>query len=331
MPENANFWAGLIRLIEQNDRFVLATHVHADGDGLGSQIALRHALTRRGKQVRIINTDPPPPNYAFIAPDGLVEIYDPGRHDEWIRGAGAIILLDNASAKRFGALQGPITSSPAPKACIDHHPHPDTQWDVMAVDETAAATGQMVYRLLKAMDGAIPPEAAEPLYVSIVTDTGNFRFSNTRADVLTIAADLVASGVSVPRVYQEVYERNPVAYTRLVGAALSDMRLECDGRLGYLVITRAMLAACGAENVDTGDLINHILAIDGARASALFRETPDGGTKVSLRSKGVVDVNAVATKFGGGGHRNASGITMTAPLPAAMEQVLPELRRIVAG
>jgi phosphoesterase RecJ-like protein len=323
------FWEPVARLIETKDRFVLATHVNADGDGLGSQVALYHLLKARGKQVRILNNDPPPANFAFFAPPSLVEVYDPARDEAWVLGAGAILLLDNSSAKRFGALQSAILASPAPKACIDHHPHPDTIWDVMAIDETAAATGQMVYRLIRAVEGSIPPEAAEALYVAIVTDTGNFRFNNTKADVLAIASDLVAAGVSVAKVYQEVYERAPAAYVRLVGAALSDMRLECEGRLGYLVIPRDMLKRCGAEDIEMGDLINNVLAIDGARASALFRETPEGGTKVSLRSKGDVNVNAVAALFGGGGHRNASGISMDVPLAEAMNRVLPELRRIV--
>jgi len=323
------FWDRVKDLIEARARFVLATHMNADGDGLGAQLALCHFLRGRGKHVWIINTDPPPHNYGFLVPEGLVERYDPQAHDALLREAQVIILLDNSSAHRLGRLREPIEKSPAVKVCIDHHPHPDTIWDVMAIDETASATGEMVYGLLKEMDGDIPREAAEPIYVSIVTDTGNFRFSNTKPRILRIAAELVEKGVDVPKVYEQIYERNSSAFVRLLGAALSGLRLERDGRLGYLVVTGEMMRRCGAEGEDTSEMVNNVLSIDGARVALLFKELEGGQTKVSLRSKGNIDVNRVATRFGGGGHRNASGIVLTAPLEEAMEKVLAEVRRIV--
>jgi len=329
MNERGFSWDAVKQIVETRHRFVLATHVNADGDGLGAQLALFHFLRRRGKQVRIVNTDPPPHNFGFLDPEGLIEQYDPPVHDPVLDGAEAIVLLDNSSAQRLGRMRERIEGSPAPKVCIDHHPQPDTAWDVMAIDDTASATGEMIYELIREMDGDIPREAAEPIYVSIVTDTGNFRFSNTKPRILRIAADLVEKGVSVPKIYQEIYERNSAAFTRLLGAALSDVRLEQEGRLGYLVITKDLMRRVDAEGEDTSEVINHVLAIDGARVAVLFREMDEGQTKVSLRSKGTIDVRAVAARFGGGGHRNASGIVLQTPLPEALEKVLAEVRPIV--
>jgi phosphoesterase RecJ-like protein len=324
-----DLWKQIIEIIENRKRFILATHVNADGDGLGAQLALYYFLRQRGKDVRILNSDRPPDNLSFLAPEDVVQIYDSGRHSEVLHDAEVIILLDNSSAHRLGRLQEPIQKSPAMKVCIDHHPHPDTIWDVMVIDEKASATGEMIYWMMQKIGPSIPPEAAEPLYVAIVTDTGNFRFSNTKPEILRIAADLLDLGVNVPKVYQELYERNSPGYTRLLGAALADLHLEREGRLGYLVVTREMMNRCGAEDEDTGEIINNLLTIDGARVAILFKEIDSGRTKVSLRSKGEIDVNRVAAMFGGGGHRNASGIVVNVSLGEAMEKVLAEIRRIV--
>src|SRR5262249_43260405 len=147
------FWNEVKNLIFEHRRFVLATHVNADGDGLGAQVALYHFLRRKEKEVRIINTDPPPVNYAFLAPAGAIEIYDPAIHDAALAQAQIIFLLDNSSAHRLGRLRERIVASAARKICIDHHPRPDTTWDVMAIDETASATGEMIYGLIREIDG----------------------------------------------------------------------------------------------------------------------------------------------------------------------------------
>ena len=322
-------WDAVRDLIGTRGRFVIATHVHADGDGLGSQLALCRFLRARGKAVRVINVDPPPPNCAFVAPPDVMEIYDPAIHDAVLGEAEVIFLLDNSSAHRLRGMLGAIQRSPALKVCIDHHPHPDTTWDVMVIDEAASATGEMIHGLIVEMNGGIPPEVAEPLYVAISTDTGHFRFSNTSAAVLRICAGLLEKGVDVPKVYQALYESNSAAFTRLLGAALTSLQLERDGRLGYLVVTRETARGAGAEGEDTSEIINHVLAIGGTRVALLFKELEGARTKVSLRSKGTIDVSEVAGRLGGGGHRNASGIVMNAPLGEAMERVLAEVRRLV--
>ncbi len=258
-------------LFDRHDSFVLATHVNADGDGLGAQFALASFLRRRGKKVRIVNVDPLPRQYDFMARGFAPELYDPARHDALLAGASIIVILDNSSANRLGAMRGPIERSPAIKACIDHHPHPDTQWDVMVIDEKACATGEIVYRLIREADGEISPEEALPIYVSIVTDTGNFRFSNTTPQVLTVAADLVGKGVDVPSVYQQIFERNSPTFVRLLGAALASIQQDESGQLGWIVLSRELMRTVGADGEDTSDIINGILTIDGTRLAAALQ------------------------------------------------------------
>ena len=317
------------QLFEAKQAFVLATHVNADGDGLGAQFALAHFLGRQGKRVRIINVDPIPRQYEFLASSIAPEIYDAPTHEEVIEGADAIVILDNSAANRLGSMLDPIRRSRVPKVCIDHHPHPDTQWDVMVIDEKACATGEMIYRFIREMDGEVAPEEAVPIYVSIVTDTGNFRFSNTTPHVLRVAADLVARGADVPSIYQRIFERNSPTFVRLLGAALASIRQDETGRLGWIVLSREMMKSCGANDEDTSDIINGILTIDGTRLALLFKELPDGRTKVSLRSKGSIDVNRLATEFGGGGHRNASGAVVPMTLDQTVTTIVGRARALI--
>ena len=323
-------FATLAELIASTEQFVLVTHVNADGDGLGAQLALGRFLRRLRKSVRIINTDPIPHQYRFLLKDDGPELYEAARHDAILERAGAIVILDNSSANRLGAMRDVVRASPAPKVCIDHHPTPDTQWDMMVIDEKACATGELIYRLIRELDGEVSAEEAVPIYVSVVTDTGNFRFSNTTPRVLRMAADLVSKGADVPTVYQEIFERNSRSFVRLLGSALASIRHDETGRLGYIVVTRELMNRCEADGEDTSDIINGILTIDGTRLAILFKELADGGTKVSLRSKGSLDVNRLASEFGGGGHRNASGVVMPVPLDQAMERILPRARALVA-
>lgn len=318
------------KLIASKSRFVLATHINADGDGLGAQFALARFLRRHGKDVRVINTDPVPRQFRFLLRNDEPEVFEPGKHAPVLTQADAIFLLDNSSANRLGPMRDPIRESPAPKVCIDHHPTPDTTWDMMVIDEAACATGEMIYRLIREVDGEVDPAEAEPIYVSIVTDTGNFRFSNTTPKVLTMAADLLSKGVKVPAVYQEIFERYAPSFVKLLGTALASIQQDESGQMGYITMTREMMSACGADGEDTSDIINGILTIDGTRLAILFKELADGRTKVSLRSKGSLDVNSLASEFGGGGHRNASGIVMPSSLDRAVETILPKAKALIS-
>jgi len=309
---------------------VLATHVNADGDGLGSEIALYYFLKSKGHQVAMINNDPVPKKYTFLKGTEQILVYDEGRPRELIRDADLFFVLDNSSPARLGRLLAPVKEGSAFKICIDHHADVDPFWDLNCVDSNASASGQLVYRAIVALGGAISPEMAEALYVSFVTDTGHFRFSKSTAEVHRIIADLMeAGGISPPKIYRALFEGVSRGQVCMVGWALSDAHYDYGGRFAWARLTRSQLDETRGDDEDTSDLVNMLLAVEGVQAAALFKELPEGRTKVSLRSLGSIDVNRLASKFGGGGHTNASGILMAVPFEQAVRLVVEEARGIL--
>lgn len=309
---------------------VLATHVNADGDGLGSELGLYYFLESRGHQVAMINNDPVPKKYKFLKGSEQIMLYDEGRPRDLIRDAGVLFVLDNSSPARLGRLLEPVKASKAFKICIDHHADVDPFWDLNCVDSNASASGQLVYQAIRAMGGTIGPEMAEALYVSFVTDTGHFRFSKSTAEVHRIIADLMDVGsISPPKIYRALFEGVTPGMNRMVGWALSDAHYEYGGRFAWARLTRRQLEETNGFDEDTSDLVNMLLAVEGVQAAALFKEMPEGRTKVSLRSLGSVDVNRLASKFGGGGHTNASGILMTSPFEEGVRKVVEGMREVL--
>jgi phosphoesterase RecJ-like protein len=243
----------------------------------------------------------------------------------------AIFVLDNSAPERLGRLRETIESSPAPKVCIDHHPDPDPLWQVRLIRETACATGEVVYDLIRGMGGEVTPEMATALYTAVVTDTGHFRFSNTTAATHRLAGKLMEHGVAADRIYQELFEQTSPSFARLLGASLASLEIVAGGAMGVFRITRELVRRCRAEGEDTSEIINEVLGIAGIRLAVLLKELPDGRTKVSFRSKGAIDVNHLARRFGGGGHRNASGAVLDEAMAAAEPRVLEQAMALVTG
>jgi len=316
-------------LIDAARTVALLTHVTPDGDGIGSEICLHRYLTARGVAARIINTDPLPLRYRFLDPDGSVEVYASERHDAFVRDADLIFMLDNSAVSRLGGLEAATRASRATTVCIDHHNMIEPFWKVNIVDPEASATGELVFQIIKALGGRPDAAAAQAAYVSLVTDTGYFRFSKTSPRAHMAAAEMLALGVSPPRVYEEVYERGSVALVRLGGMALAGLSVEEEGRLAWIRMTHRQVVECGAENEDTSDIVNGLLTIDGVRIAVLLKELTAGQVKLSFRSKGNLDVNRVAQGFGGGGHTNAAGAVIAASLEAAALTVLRPCRELL--
>jgi len=302
---------------------VLATHVNADGDGLGSELGFYHFLKQRGHRVSIINNDPVPPMYRFLEGAEEVTVYDPATCADPIARAALFFVLDNASPARLGRMLPQVQASASYKICIDHHPDPDPFWDLRCVDVEACASGQLVHEAIKALGGTVTGPIAEALYVAFVTDTGHFRFSKTTAAVHRVIAELLDTGaISPPRIYRALFEGISPGLNRMVGYALSDAHYEYGGRFAWARITRAQLEACDGFEEDTGDLVNMLLSVKGVEAAALFKEMPGDRTKVSLRSLGDIDVNRLAASLGGGGHKNASGILMNGSFDEGVRKVV---------
>jgi len=312
-------------------RIVLATHIQPDGDALGSEFSVARFLKSEGKQVRIINHDPTAEILQFIAsPELPVEVYDPAKHDEIVREADLVILLDNSAPDRLGRME-PVMTAAAPKVlCIDHHPARDAPWKHNIVDVGACATAAIVYELFEEIGWTPDLEAATALYVGIATDTGFFRFNSANARGYRTAADLLDLGVEPAATFRAIYERNSEAYTRLLGHALVDLKLDAGGTVASVQLTRELIMRLSASDVDTSEITSSLLAIDGVRIVVLCRELSGDEVKVSLRSKGELDMHHLAGEFGGGGHRNASGIVMPGTLEQAAATVIDRATSLLA-
>jgi phosphoesterase RecJ-like protein len=319
--------AGVDRIrgeIERSRRILLTTHEKPDGDGLGSEIALASYLRSVGKQTRILNPDPTPERYRFLDPAGETGAFDETTGPERVREADLIFVLDNSTPARLGRMEKAIREASGVRVCIDHHATSDGFWTVHLVDESACATGEMIYDLVTALGGAPDRVAAVALYTAMVTDTGHFRFSKTSSRSHRIAAELLRLGVDPARVYQEVYERNTASFVRLTGVALAASRLEAEGRLAWIALSRHQIQECGAEDADTSEIVNHLFTIQGIRIALLLKELPDGRIKVSFRSKGSIDIHRVAERHGGGGHPNAAGAILDGPLEEAARRAVTD-------
>ena len=326
-PESHRLFA---RLCDAAQSFVLTTHLNPDGDAIGSEISLARFLVAGGKQVAIINHDPTPDTLKFVEDPSLpIQCYDPAIHDAALGEADLVVLVDNSAPDRLGRMEKRMVELAGNTLCIDHHPGRSAPWGHQIVDVSACATAMMVHELTRAQGWTPDLVAAEAIYVGLATDTGFFRFNSTSARAHQVAAELLELGVRPARAYREVYERNTLAYTHLLGHALSAVQLDGDGAVASVRITRELETRLGAQDVDTSEITTSLLALDTVQIVALFRELPDQRVKVSLRSKAEYDVHGLATEFGGGGHRNASGIVLDGALDAVATKILDRAVEIV--
>lgn len=313
-------------------RVVLTTHVNADGDAAGSVAALAIWLMARGKDVRIAAPTPFPDLYRYLVPDERI-LYDPGEGRSAAAGAGADLLavLDTAEVRRIGRVAALLDRAPGRKIVIlDHHPRSENAIaaDAALQDPAACATGELIYDLLSVVQGEAPwePGIAQALYAAIVTDTGSFRFANTTPRAHAIAAELLRRGVDPEEEYRRLYGRVPFKRIKLLRAALEHLEIDEQLPMAWISIPKSVMETHEATSEDLEGLVDYARDIEKTEVALLFRETVEGGTKVSLRSNGLVDVNAIARQFGGGGHVKASGILMGASLENARTQVLEATR-----
>jgi phosphoesterase RecJ-like protein len=303
-------------------RFVLSSHARPDGDAIGSQLAMAYALDALGKQVVIVNHDAvPSPLKAFPGTDRIVV----AEHAD--ADFDASIIMECSSLERTGVtgLDGGLVIN------IDHHQGNTGYGAINWFDPSAAACAEMVYDLIVALGVRVTPTIATHLYVGILTDTGSFHYSGISARTFDICRVLVEAGVDPPRVARAVFDSNTLGRLRLFGAVLSSIELAHDGRLAIMRVDQEMAAAAGGTYDDTEGLINLPLTVREIRASIFFKELGPGDYRVSLRSKGSIDVAAVARQFGGGGHKNASGCGVRGDYPAARRALLDAMAPAIAA
>ena len=306
-------------------RVALTTHVNPDGDGLGSEVALAHLLKLRGSEVVIANPTLTPARFQFLF-EGLNGVDRSREAVKALRGSDVIVVLDISDLGRLGMLTQTVAETRAPVACIDHHVSPGTlPPGPRYVDPTAAATGELICEIALANEWTLTPAAARALYVALVTDTGGFRFSNTRPRTLRIAAELLETGLDPEEIYLDLYANAPAGRPRLLAETLSTMVVE-DG-LAWVTVPPGALERHQVTVDDLDGIIEYPRSIAGVRLALLFREMSQDRVKVSLRSVGAVDVAAFAKPFGGGGHKHASGLSLPGSLPEVQEKVLSAARQ----
>ncbi len=308
----------VLRTIDRHGRFVLTSHARPDGDAVGSVLACCEILKKMGKSAEVVLADGVPYIYRPLPfADAVVQSPAVNGHFD----AAIILECDSLARTRLQGLEERFLIS------IDHHlggkPFAHINW----IDPTACATAEMIFRLAREAGVKISPEIATCLYTAVLTDTGSFCFPGTTERTFALAQELVRAGADPVACAQHVYFANPTSKMRLLGAALST--LHRDGDLAWMHITRADFDRCGAFDEDAEGLVNYALSIGGVELAVFFRELPDKRYRVSLRSKGKVDVAAIAERFGGGGHECASGCAIPGPLSVATERILAQVRLLL--
>jgi phosphoesterase RecJ-like protein len=294
------------------ERFLLTSHVRPDGDSIGSQMALACALERLGKQVRIVNHDAAGPGLMAFPGVDSIDIADrvDGDYD-------AVIVLECGELSRTGVdgLDRFFIVN------IDHHPGNAMFGALNWFDGSAAACGEMVFDIIAALGVPLTVEMATHIYLAILTDTGSFHYSSISPRTFDICRQALEAGIDPVTIARTVFDSNNVGRLRLFGAVLSSIQVDESGRLAIIYMDREMTRQTGGTYDDTEGLINLPLTVKEIQAVAFFKEWDNGEYRVSLRSKGEIDVCAVAKRFGGGGHKNASGCTVPGPYAQARETI----------
>jgi phosphoesterase RecJ-like protein len=325
-PEKIALAKSFASAFRPGQRVCLTTHVNPDGDGLGSEVGLIHLLRANGVEAVITNPTPTPPRFSFLFSD-LPGVDRTGDAVREIRRADLIVVLDISDISRLGMLIAAVRERGVPAACVDHHVSagqlpPGPRY----VDPEAAATGELIFELAKGNGWPITQAVAKALYVAILTDTGGFRFSNTRPRTLRIAADLLEAGVDAEEIYLEVYAKAPEGRPRLLADALQTMVVEPQYGLAWVTVPPGSIERHGVSSDDLDGVVEFPRSIEGVRMALLFREISQGRVKVSLRSVGDVDVAAFAKAYGGGGHTKAAGLSLTGSLAEVQATVLRAAR-----
>lgn len=326
--ERARAAADVAALLTPGRQVALTTHVNADGDGVGSEVALWHLLTARGLRAAIANPTPIPDRFQFLLPRGADHS---DRASREIESADVVIVLDISDVGRLGDLARAITRAQA-VACIDHHVSQGSlPGGPRLVAPEAAATAELVFDFASAVGWPLPPPAARALYVGILTDTGGFRFANTTPRALRVAGALLERGVDPESIYESVYASAPEGRVRLLVEVLDTLVVERAHGLAWVTVPPDALQRHHATADDLDGIVEYPRSIAGVRLALMFRQLANGKVKVSFRSLGDVDVAELAHQFGGGGHRKAAGASLDGTLADAQARVLAAARAFLNG
>ena len=309
--------ASILDAIHRAHRILVTAHARPDGDAVGSVLACGMMLEQLGKHATMAFSDRVPLIYRWLPCAQSIQ------HWQRVQGEFDLVILlecDGTERSRLKGLEGRRLIN------IDHHTSGRNFAHLNWIDTDACAVAEQVFTLACAAGVSITPEMATCLYMAVLTDTGSFCYEGTDAHTFSLAQELVRLGASPARIAQDVYFSNPTSKMLLLGAALANLRR--DGRVAWLWVTTSDMERCNAAEEDCEGIVNYAIGIAGVEVAVFLRELPDHRVRLSLRSKGAVNVAAVAESFGGGGHENASGCTLPGPMPAASDAILARLRAL---
>lgn len=312
------------RWVEAARDIAIGTHVNPDGDALGSALAMSHWLERKQIQHEVLCAHPPPENLAFLPGASRVRT-KPRRIDHDLG-----IVLDLEALRRLGSVDQVMRDIPR-LVVIDHHVPDEAPGDLRIVEVGAPATAAILCDLFLYHNETITAEMATCLLTGIMTDTGSFRFQNTTAHSMRLAAHLVELGAELSVIATEVYQRKSLAATRLLAHVLETMRLECEDHVAIGTIPFDAYRQAGATDEHSEGIVNELLSIRTVEVAALVREHQPGRIRASLRSRGGCDVAAAARKFNGGGHRAAAGVSFEGSIHLATERILEALEECLGS
>jgi phosphoesterase RecJ-like protein len=310
----------IVQAIHTRQRFVISSHARPDGDSIGSQLAMAYALRALGKTVQVVNKDPAPgPLMAFPGvPDIVVASRVDGEFDAAIiMECGDLGRTGVAGLDRFFVIN------------IDHHPGNSNYGQLNWFDATAAACGEMVFDLVHALGVALSVDIATHVYLAILTDTGSFHYSSISPRTFDISRQALEAGVDPVMVARNVYDSNNMGRLKLFGAVLSAMQIDTTGRIAIVYLDHKMAREAGGTYEDTEGLINLPLTVKEINAVVFFKQIEADEYRVSMRSKGEIDIGAVAKEFGGGGHKNAAGCTATGPIDQLQKMFITKIERAI--
>ncbi|HZP48311.1 MAG TPA: bifunctional oligoribonuclease/PAP phosphatase NrnA [Vicinamibacterales bacterium] len=308
--------------IRARQRFVLSSHSRPDGDSIGSQLAMAYALRAMGKDVDVVNADPaPPPIMQFPGVPGIrIAPSADGAYDAAIvMECGELARTGVAGLDRYFVIN------------IDHHQGNTNYGALNWFDPSAAACGEMVFDLVRALDVPLTVDIATHVYLAVLTDTGSFHYSNISPRTFDICRECLEAGVDPVMVARNVYDSNNMGRLKLFGAVLSAMQIDATGRIAIVYLDHEMARAAGGTYEDTEGLINLPLTVKEIQAVVFFKQIEGESYRVSMRSKGDIDIAAVAKEFGGGGHKNAAGCTANGGIDTLQKIFIDKIERAIDG
>ena len=317
----------IAKLINKYHNFIITSHTNLDGDALGSELALYFILKQMGKEAKIVNQDQVPYIYEFMP--GVEEIIYAAKYDDKdftleIGHDTVLIILDSSNLERIGNIPVEIDKFNL-IVNIDHHPSNTNFGHINYIDVNSSSVGEIIFQLGKELDCEITEQIATSLYTAIVTDTGSFRYANTRAETFLTAFYLVKSGAIPHFIANQIYNNNEISALKLLGEALLKIEVHSNSNIAWSIVTREMFEKANAKEEETEGIVDKILSIKKVRVSVLFRETAEGKIKISFRSKDDFNVDLFSRAFGGGGHPNAAGCQLEGNIDNIVKTVIDDL------